>query len=307
MSSVSSGIEQYHRCPQCSFMIAVTVDEKTGGLATNEIGEPGGREFTSLDAAVDETAADAEIILGGLLEQSNAAGDNMAEFSTALKSLSGQLNTGKGNLKTIIATAITAANNAQTRNTELEKRLAESSHQIEQLKDALSQVRSEADTDPLTGIATRGVFDRELPREVKRANAKRPLSLMMLDIDFFKKVNDTYGHQVGDFVLRRLAAVLKQITKGKDIAARYGGEEFAIILPDTNLVDAHKLAETIRAGVNATPLKDRAMDVNVGRISISVGVSSLKPGEEPKELIRRADEALYKAKHEGRNRVIIAC
>jgi diguanylate cyclase len=130
------------------------------------------------------------------------------------------------------------------------------------------------------------------------------LSLLMTDIDHFKAFNDTYGHLTGDQVLRLVAQSVKQNVKGQDIAARYGGEEFAVILPNTVLRSAVTVADHIRRAVMSKELMKRSTGEHLGRITISIGVASLRPGDNMQSLIGRADTCLYAAKRAGRNRVI---
>ena len=128
----------------------------------------------------------------------------------------------------------------------------------------------------------------------------------MLDIDYFKKFNDTYGHQVGDQVLKLVASTLKTGVKGGDIVARYGGEEFAIILPKTTKENAFTVAEHVRDSVSSKDIINRGTGKVLGQIRLSVGVSEYKPGESIEDLIERADKALYEAKNNGRNQTIIS-
>ncbi|HWA71861.1 MAG TPA: GGDEF domain-containing protein [Polyangiaceae bacterium] len=156
--------------------------------------------------------------------------------------------------------------------------------------------------DHLTGLHNRRFFDDSLEREFSRARRyRRALTLMMVDIDWFKRVNDQHGHPVGDFVLQEVGAVLKK-TLGRDGAlARYGGEEFALVLPETHLARALRLAEDLRATVAAARFEHPSASVAV---TVSVGVATLTGAERSaSELWRRADEKLYAAKHGGRNRV----
>ena len=130
------------------------------------------------------------------------------------------------------------------------------------------------------------------------------LSLMLTDIDHFKKFNDTYGHLTGDQVLRLVAQAVKQNVKGQDIAARYGGEEFAVILPQTPLRQALTVADHIRRAVVAKELIKRSTGENLGRVTISVGVATLHKSETTQALLERADACLYAAKRSGRNLVV---
>jgi diguanylate cyclase len=186
----------------------------------------------------------------------------------------------------------------------LEGRLDHSLGEIRRLKDDLDAMREEAFTDALTRIPNRKKFDLELVRLIDKAEAEASeLSLLMLDIDHFKRFNDTFGHPIGDQVLRLLAATLKESVKGRDIPARYGGEEFAVILPDTGLVDALVVAENIRRAIGSKKVVNKQTGEDLGKITVSIGAGRLVTGEPPETLVGRADEALYAAKRGGRNRV----
>jgi diguanylate cyclase len=128
----------------------------------------------------------------------------------------------------------------------------------------------------------------------------------MLDIDHFKAVNDTHGHLIGDRVIRFVAQVMQKNTKGQDTAARYGGEEFTLLLPGTPSAGAKSVAETIRAAVSKAQLVRADNKKPLGQITISAGVATFRKGEDIMEFINRADQALYRAKKEGRNRVSLA-
>ncbi len=128
----------------------------------------------------------------------------------------------------------------------------------------------------------------------------------MVDIDFFKRVNDTYGHVVGDHVIRFIGASLNKQTKGKDTAARFGGEEFAVLLPETTMDGAHSVAENIRKSIEKAKLVNKANDQPIGQVTVSIGVARYRTNESIESFVSRADEALYKSKQEGRNRVTLA-
>ncbi|XEQ99045.1 hypothetical protein SPX_39370 [Sporomusa paucivorans] len=160
-------------------------------------------------------------------------------------------------------------------------------------------------TDPLTRLANRRQFEMALGREISRTlNYNRPLSLIMLDIDFFKKVNDTWGHLAGDVILQKMGAMIKEHFRTTDISARYGGEEFAIVLPETGLAEARRLAENFRKFIETAKFE---VDDTVITITISLGVATFEictGWEDPKtKIIDAADQSLYRAKQQGRNRV----
>ena len=158
--------------------------------------------------------------------------------------------------------------------------------------------------DPLTGIYNRRYLESRLKSECERHHRyKREMSLVMFDIDFFKKVNDTYGHQCGDFVLMSIATAIFRLARSSDCLARYGGEEFCCILPETTSDDAIAFAERFRAHVAESVVTCVGADV---RVTISLGISELQEGDTPDHLLKRADDALYQAKKQGRNRVVVA-
>jgi diguanylate cyclase len=208
-------------------------------------------------------------------------------------------------VKAIVATLVKSTRDMRETNKALEDRLTLSKTEISNLQQSLEAIRTESLTDPLTGLGNRKYFDRSIEMAVLDAHAKgEPLSLLMFDIDHFKSFNDSYGHLTGDQVLRLVGMSLKQTIKGQDITARYGGEEFAVVLPNTALRQALTVADHIRRAVMAKELKKKSTGEILGRITISVGVSILKPDDDTDALIERADACLYAAKRNGRNRVI---
>lgn len=178
------------------------------------------------------------------------------------------------------------------------------SAEMDELRKELEQVRLQASTDALTGMANRATFFDQLRKAVENAEEKRqPFCVVMADIDHFKRVNDTFGHLVGDKVIRFVAETLKQSIKGQDTAARYGGEEFSLLLPNTGVDNAAILCNKIREHIANTNLIRTGTRESLGQITVSAGVAQYRFGEEMMDFVQRADQALYVSKEGGRNRV----
>lgn len=175
---------------------------------------------------------------------------------------------------------------------------------LDKLREEVSRLHHKATTDQLTGVLSYSSLMETLEHQVDKAKQKdNPLCVMMADLDFFKKVNDTYGHLVGDLVLRHTAERIQAAVRDFDVVGRFGGEEFVIILKNTDLALARVIAERIREEVAGTPF--HAKEFNIG-VTISLGVAMYKKGECLETLLERADVAMYQAKKDGRNRVAVA-
>jgi two-component system cell cycle response regulator len=147
-------------------------------------------------------------------------------------------------------------------------------------------------------------MESHLASLVEQAAARaKPLTVLVLDIDFFKSVNDTYGHDAGDDVLREFSLRLKKSIRGIDLACRYGGEEFVVVMPDTDMAVATMVAERLRRRIASEAFKINQGERNV-EVTISIGLAALGPADGAASILKRADQALYRAKHEGRNRVV---
>lgn len=232
--------------------------------------------------------------------QANAYGNDLAGASARLASMGSP-----EGVRTIIENLVRSTREIEANNKALEQRLKASRSEIKLLQENLDAVRTESLTDPLTSLGNRKYYDQSIAKAVALANkAETPLSLLVSDIDHFKKFNDTFGHLTGDQVLRLVALSVKQNVKGQDLACRYGGEEFAIILPDTTLRAAVTVAEHIRRAVMTKELIKRSTNENLGRITISLGVATFRPVDTVASLYDRADRCLYAAKRNGRNRVV---
>jgi diguanylate cyclase len=184
---------------------------------------------------------------------------------------------------------------------EMSKRMSEIKQEADEIKRKSEEIEYESTRDGLTGLYNRRAYDQrinEVIADVNRYDATT--ALMICDIDFFKKINDTYGHKVGDLALKKLATLLKEQLRVNDIISRYGGEEFAIILPHTNLEGAQKAGESIRSYIDKATFSYKGQKIP---LTISVGVSQFKKGDDNNSVFERADRALYLAKHSGRNTV----
>jgi len=159
--------------------------------------------------------------------------------------------------------------------------------------------------DGLTGLGNRREFDSRLAMELARtARSDMPLSLALLDLDHFKRINDTWGHLAGDRVLAEVGRILRESTREYDVSTRYGGEEFALILPDTRLQDAATLMDRLRDKIEKHVFAVEGAEI---RLTASVGLAAAGTGAaDAEQMVRAADEALYAAKHQGRNRVVTA-
>lgn len=227
-------------------------------------------------------------------------GERLERFADAAEGT-----TEKRQLQTLVGQVLAETRHALTEVRNLETRIDSSSKEIASLRTNLDHVRREALTDALTGIANRKLFDFQLVEAARVAiDGEVPLSLLICDIDHFKQFNDSWGHQLGDLVLKLVAKVLAEGLKGRDLPARYGGEEFAVILPGTALDGAVAVADQLRRTLQSRKLVKKASGEDMGRISMSIGVSAYRPGEPLSRFIERADKALYTAKRHGRNRVV---
>jgi two-component system cell cycle response regulator len=175
----------------------------------------------------------------------------------------------------------------------------------DKLRHSLQLSLEMAITDQLTGLFNRRYMSRHLGTLIANANSTgKPVSFLILDIDFFKQVNDTHGHDIGDEVLREFATRISANVRGIDLACRYGGEEFVVVMPDTDLNFAYMVAERLRQAVADAPFRISSGPGQLP-VTISIGVTASEgTGDTAEALLKRADQALYRAKRDGRNRVV---
>ena len=231
---------------------------------------------------------------------STALGTTVREASEGLTSQSTPTD-----VRHAVEAIVSASRKMEERSTELEEHLQATKKELNELQQNLEKAHSEARTDGLTGVNNRKAFDEALSRELAEAEkGGQPLCLVIGDIDHFKKFNDTFGHRTGDQVLRLVASCLKTGVHAGHFVARYGGEEFAVIMPATEIASADTIANKIRETVQARELVKRSTGESLGRVTMSMGIALLQPGEAGASLVERADSCLYDAKRGGRNRVV---
>lgn len=204
-------------------------------------------------------------------------------------------------IRTVLDEAIAATKEIRKSGESTQQRLKETTENMQVLQKEFEQAKSELLVDFLTGVLNRKGFDETLKRSISETTGH--LSLLIVDIDHFKKFNDTHGHIIGDKILRFMAKNMQKSVRGNDFTARIGGEEFAVILPKTPLLGATTVAETLRNSVSQLKLEKKAKSELLGAITVSVGVAQYRPGESLEDFVNRADKALYFAKNAGRNRV----
>jgi diguanylate cyclase len=280
-----------------------------GNLSDLDVAEVRQRHLSSLDTVARLTVVGEKLVdeveqIVGMIEASiGITGGVEQDLTDASHKLAVPVD--RVTLRGIVEAVLSAANDVRQENTKLGNRLKRSHEQISELQEHLTAIRTQALTDPLTGLANRRHFDKRLADALIEAErSDSALSLLIADIDHFKTFNDKHGHLLGDQVLRLIASVLIENTKGHDLVARYGGEEFAIILPNTNLYEAMTVAENLRKATNSREVIKRATGEQLGRVTLSIGVAHRHAGETAQALIEVADTCLYAAKKSGRNRVV---
>ncbi len=245
--------------------------------------------------------------LANVLQSMDRGGKERREFGQALSQASSELGSASPSdtsITTVVGRVLDATRAMEARNKALEQELQNSSREMSNLRERLDTAKREGLTDALTKISNRKAFDKELQRLIEQASKGDDFCLVLGDIDHFKKFNDTWGHPIGDQVLRYVATCLTKHAKGLGMAARYGGEEFALLLSRVKAPAAVSDADRIREEISTKKLMKKNTGESLGRVTISAGVAQFEPGDSAADILRRADQRLYAAKHAGCNRVI---
>jgi diguanylate cyclase len=256
------------------------------------------------DGNLKQSQSDLDNIISKLAESTSLAEENVHQFSQTLSQGEKELVTSSSTPEAIVSYLLLSTRSMQASMEVMRQEIQESRQEINSLQDRLKSAVKEALSDPLTGLINRKGLSLAIENLVLSLETSNSYPcLLMLDIDHFKKINDTFGHPLGDRVIKVVADILKNQIKGKDTAARYGGEEFCILLPETELSDAVKVAENIRHTIENAHIKRASDNQVICRMTISIGVARYQPNETILGLFERADGALYQSKNEGRNRV----
>ena len=264
------------------------------------------QHFLQDEASLVAMRQEIQRIIASISKDFQNSGDKFSSYTQTLNQFVDILDNENSPNKILEKTqrVIKETNSLEKSHQNLELKINDLVADIESLRTELEQVKEESKTDALTGIANRKAFDAALEHSILTSReTNKSFCLLLLDIDHFKVFNDTYGHLIGDKVLRFVAASLKRNIKGNDFVARFGGEEFAIILPATNIGGAMTVAEQVREAISSGKLTGKGANTSYGKIAISIGVAQFQASDLSNELIERADKALYLAKDNGRNRV----
>lgn len=254
--------------------------------------------------ALQQSQADLIEVISTLNESTRQAEENVSEFGQTLRQSEQQLIDPDGPLDSVVAHLLASTQSIQASMELMRHKIQESREEINMLRTRLEKISEEAQTDVMTGLANRKGLALAIEKNLQVTDETKVLPcILMIDIDHFKSINDNYGHLLGDQVIKAVANNLKNQIKGKDTAARYGGEEFCVLLPETQLSDALKVAENIRQVMEKTRIKRTKDNQEICSITVSVGVARYQPGESLLDFFQRADDALYESKKNGRNRV----
>jgi diguanylate cyclase (GGDEF)-like protein len=255
-----------------------------------------GGDNTAGDATATLTSEEASNFFDRIQQVTSNVDKDVGRHATRVAEISGELSSGDSKSSVNV---LAAAARLLEANKGLQQDLAEARAEIQLQRNQVESYMEQAVTDALTGLANRRGFDQELSQRVaRRRRGGPPLSLVLVDVDHFKRFNDEHGHQAGDAVLSQVADVLTESTRQMDFLARYGGEEFSVVLPGTTLEEAKVVAERIRGAVEKRAFKFHGKQLHV---TVSAGLAEADIKEEEAALLGRTDAAMYAAKNAGRN------
>ena len=278
--------------------------DSTYALYSKYLVEPAEQVLNSARSSLMELVDKVHQAVGQAGKEAEGFDDHLNAFKRELTTASSLEDMG-GHVSAMLAQSERMSNGFGKLTTQLE----DSRSDVKRLTDELNQMREEALTDALSGLLNRRGFNRELEKLAPKCNGEGhslgALSVIMFDIDHFKRINDTYGHPLGDRVIAAVSHSIRECVGKIGVAARYGGEEFAVLLPEQPATVAEELAQTIRKRIEQGRIRRREGEDPIGGVTISAGVSSWHPEDNLTTLVERADRALYASKKAGRNRVTV--
>lgn len=256
---------------------------------------------------LDQHLADLHDLLFKVLEGVTKSSSQTSLFNETLQQQSNALdaNPGVDDLRGIANTLLQATTQAIDDNRMLHEQLQSVEQQSQSLQSEVEKLRDEISKDALTGLFNRRALNKRIDELLESySDEATPFSVLMLDIDHFKRINDSFGHVIGDEVIRRIGLIMRSQMRDLDFPARYGGEEFTMLLPETEISRAMDIAQSIHESVAKLILVKRSTKERLPSVTISVGAASVRQGDSPESLLERADQALYQAKETGRNRIV---
>ncbi|WP_027859161.1 GGDEF domain-containing protein [Marinobacterium jannaschii] len=292
------------RIPQLNSELDKTL--KTYGTCPNRLSEELFREHLIRQEFDDTEKFQSNLvgIINDLHKHTEVTAENTRDYGDALaegiEALQGE---GQLPLESVLRSLASKTAEIGRSTLQFQQKINDAQAEIQQLKQELQRSRQDARIDPLTGLFNRRVFDSEI---TPLLDAAVPLSLVIVDIDHFKRFNDDYGHLMGDKVLQYVGKLLRDSCSEPNLPVRFGGEEFAILLQKATVAEAAEVAESLRQKIQAIRIKQKKSGDVISSITASFGIAEIKPQESRDQLIERADKALYQAKENGRNQVVIA-
>lgn len=263
---------------------------------------------TPSEAMADRANVALQNVIDDVSSQTSKSADSTASYGAQLQSFSDSLHqlVVNAELPASVARMMTHTTEVLVTMSTLSQNLAATRKELDKLREELAHTREQAMNDALTGIRNRRGFEEVLAALIQQSTAENGrFSLLLADVDHFKRFNDHYGHVTGDKVLRLVAHILRDCVRGADTVARIGGEEFAVLLPGTELAGAKRVGEILRANISRAQVQVGSSG-RVDRVTASVGVGSWLPDESAEKFLERVDAALYRAKASGRDRVVLA-
>jgi len=254
--------------------------------------------FEKINEQLQKVIGQAASSINDTYHKAEETNDSFQKKTVALENISEATD-----IKTVLQEIIQETQALAATSQSMQFKLTEANKEMERLRLELAQVREVAVTDGLTGLLNRRAFDQALAKIVGQSEPDKTC-LSMLDIDHFKRVNDTYGHTVGDNVIKYVASLMKKYAEDHHHVDRYGGEELAIIMPNTTKAKAIEISESIHSAMEKSRLKRKDNSQPLGTITLSIGIAELQAGDDAESFLVRADNALYQAKDSGRNKVV---